>query len=223
MPGVLLIDDHPIVLQGCRTLLEEAGFGDIHEASHLAAAYRLYHRLQPQLVILDLSLQGQGLAGLGLIGRIRMRDKRTPILIFSMHRDPVIVRRALEAGATGHLLKDTAPGEFIEALRAVRSGTPFLSHQLALQVAMLGGYNRQADMTQRELQILALIAEGKPYGQIADDLGVSYKTVANGCSQLKVKLGAGNLPELVRMAIEYMATVPDRTAGGRKSQGFRDG
>ena len=208
MAGILLIDDHPIVLQGCRTLLEEAGFGEIHEASNLAAAYRLYHRRQPQFVILDLSLQGHGLAGLGLIGRIRIRDKRTPILIFSMHRDPIIVRRALDAGATGYLLKDTAPEEFLDALRAVRSGTPFLSHQLAVQVAMLGSRNPQSQMTQRELQILALIAEGKSYGQIADHLGVSYKTVANGCSQLKVKLGAGNLPELVRMAIEYISTAP---------------
>jgi DNA-binding NarL/FixJ family response regulator len=208
MSGILLIDDHPIVLQGCRTLLEEAGFAEIHEAVNLAAAYRLYHRRRPQLVILDLSLQGQGLAGLGLIGHIRMRDKRTPILIFSMHRDPVIVQRALDAGATGYLLKDTAPEEFLDALRAVRSGKPFLSHEIAVQVAMLGGQSQSAQLTQRELQILSLIAEGKPYGQIADDLGVSYKTVANSCSQLKTKLGAGNLPDLVRMAIEYISTLP---------------
>jgi DNA-binding NarL/FixJ family response regulator len=208
MPGVLLIDDHPIVLQGCRTLLGEAGFSEIHEASDLTGAYRLYHRKHPQIVVLDLSLQGQGLAGLSLIGRIRIRDRRTPILVFSMHRDPVIVRRALDAGATGYLLKDTAPDEFLAALRAVRSGAPFLSHQLALQVATLGAGNSRAQMTQRELQILALIAEGKAYGLIAEDLGISYKTVANTCSQLKVKLGAANLPELVRMAIEYIAISP---------------
>jgi DNA-binding NarL/FixJ family response regulator len=214
--GILLIDDHPIVLQGCRTVLEEAGFPEIYEASDLAAGYRLYHRRHPQVVILDLSLHGQGLAGLKLIGRIRMRDKRTPILVFSMHRDPVIIRRALDAGANGYLLKDTASDEFLDALRAMRNGLPFLSHQVALQVAMLGEGNPQSRITKRELQTLALIADGKAYGQIADDLGVSYKTVANTCSQLKMKLGASNLPELVRMAIEYMSTAPTNTDAGRR-------
>ncbi|WP_088343982.1 MULTISPECIES: response regulator transcription factor [Rhodomicrobium] len=208
MSSVLLIDDHPIVLQGCRTVLEEAGFTEIHEASDLASAYRLYHRKHPRIIVLDLSIHGKGLAGLTLISRIRARDRRTPILVFSMHSDAVVIRRALDAGATGYLLKDTAAEEFIDAVNAVRRGLPFLSHRVALQVAMLGESGSKERMTQRELQTLALVADGKAYAQIAEELGVSYKTVANTCSQLKLKLGAGTLPELIRMSIEYVASAP---------------
>jgi two-component system, NarL family, invasion response regulator UvrY len=204
MPGILLVDDHPIVLQGCRTVLEEAGVSDVHEARDLAAAYRLYHRKRPSLIILDLSLRGRGLAGLSLISRIRMRDTRTPILVFSMHSDPIIVRRALDTGANGYLLKDTAADELLDALAALRRGAPFLSQKLALPVALLGAGGANDRITRRELQTLSLLADGKAYGQIAEELGLSYKTVANTCSQLKSKLGAGTLQELVRGAIEYM-------------------
>lgn len=205
MKTVLLVDDHPMVLQGCRRVLEDALVENICEASSLAAAYRLYHRERPQLIILDLSLQNNGLAGLALISRIRLRDKLTPILVFSMHGDPVIVSRALSAGATGYLLKDTAPEDFIDAFNTVRRGQPYLNHNMALQIAMLGQESSLPQMTQRELQTLALIADGKSYGEIAVELGVSYKTVANNCSQLKSKLGARTLPELIRMAIEFLA------------------
>jgi two-component system, NarL family, invasion response regulator UvrY len=213
MPAILLIDDHPIVLQGCKAVLAEAGFTEIYEAGDLASGYRLYHRKRPQMIVLDLSLQGRGLAGLTLISRIRTRDARTPILVFSMHSDPIIVRRALAAGANGYLLKDTAPEELLDALNAVRRGVPFLSHRVALQVAMLGEGSARAQITQRELQTLALVADGMAYAQIAEELGVSYKTVANTCSQLKIKLGATNLPELIRMAIEHVSTAPLKPAG----------
>ena len=213
MTSILLIDDHPMVLQGCRTVLEEAGFTDILETGDLTAGYRLYHRKRPHIVVLDLSLHGKGLAGLKFISHISMRDRRTPILVFSMHGDPVIVRRALDAGANGYLLKDTAPEDFLLAVSTVRRGQPFLSHQLALQLAMPSEGHSQAPMTPRELQTLALIADGKAYAQIADDLGVSYKTVANTCSQLKAKLGASNLSGLVRMAIGYLSTVPTERDG----------
>jgi DNA-binding NarL/FixJ family response regulator len=149
MTSILLIDDHPMVLQGCRTVLEDAGFTEIFETGDLTAGYRLYHRRHPHIIVLDLSLQGKGLAGLKFISHIRMRDRRTPILVFSMHGDPVIVRRALDIGANGYLLKDTAPEDFLDAVSTVRRGQTFLSHQLALQLAMLGEGHSQARMTQR--------------------------------------------------------------------------
>ena len=216
MTLVLLIDDHPIVLQGCRRILEDAGVCEVIEATSVAAGYRLYRRRRPDVVIVDLALQGKGLGGLGLSGldlirRLRMDNSQIPILVLSMHGDPVIVSRAMEAGATGYLLKDSPPECLIEAFETVRRRAPYLSHQLALQVALLGTRgrgNKLAELTRRELQTLALVAEGNSYDQIAQDLGVSYKTVANTCSQLKVKLGARTLPELVRMAIEYLSSSP---------------
>jgi DNA-binding NarL/FixJ family response regulator len=206
--SVLIIDDHPIVLRGCRRVLEDAGVETVIDACDLVSGYRLYRRHRPDVVIIDLALQGSGLGGLPLIQRIRAHDPRTRILVFSMHSDPVIVTRALQAGATGYVLKDTSSEELVEAFEKVRNGRPHLSGDLAVQVALSGGNARRdplAELTPRELQALSLLAEGKPYGHIADELNVSYKTVVNTCAQLKQKLGAGTLPELIRMAVQLLA------------------
>ncbi|MGA0561304.1 response regulator transcription factor [Ancylobacter sp. VNQ12] len=210
MTTVLVIDDHPIVLQGCRRLLEDAGVGRVLEASTLLGGYRLFRREKPDVVIADLSLQSSGLSGLLLVRRMRGHSPRMPILVFSMHGDPVIVSRALEAGATGYVLKDTASGTLMEAFERVRRGQPYMSHDLAMQVALLGTRKEAplADVTPRELQMLSLLAEGKDYTRIADELGISYKTVANTSSMLKAKLGATSLPELVRASIQYLSSSP---------------
>jgi DNA-binding NarL/FixJ family response regulator len=208
MTSVLIIDDHPIVLQGCRRMLEDAGIADVIEARDPVAGYRLYHRHRPAVVIVDLAMQGSGLGGLPLIRRIAAHDRRVRILVFSMHRDPIIVARALEAGATGYILKDTAAADLLQAFQTVRAGKPYLSNDLAMQVALVHSSARQnplADLTPRELQTLALLAEGKPYGRIAEEINVSYKTVVNVSSQLKQKLDARNLPELIRTAVQLLS------------------
>jgi two-component system invasion response regulator UvrY len=116
--------------------------------------------------------------------------------------------RALRAGATGYLLKDTSSDELMKALHQVRSGQPYLSGDLAMQVALLGTGARSnplADLTQRESQLLSLLAKGRAYSDIAEELGISYKTVVNGCTQLKQKLNAKNLPELIRVAVRLFS------------------
>jgi len=206
MTSVLIIDDHPIVLQGCRRMLEDAGVNTVLEARDAASGYRLYRRHHPDVVIIDLAMQGGGLAGLDVIRRMRSHDPRSRILVFSMHSDPIIAARALEAGATGYVLKDS--NELMKAFDQVRSGTPYLSNNLAMQVALVRTGVRAsplADLTPRELQTLSLLAEGKPYGRIAEELNVSYKTVVNACSQLKQKLNAKNLPELIRAAVRLVS------------------
>ncbi len=211
MTSVLIIDDHPIVVQGCRRVLKDAGVADVLDARDLVAGYRLYRRHRPDVVIVDLSMQGSGLGGLTLIRRIKAHDPHTRILVFSMHSDPIIVTRALQAGATGYVLKDTSSDELVKAFDKVRVGTPYLSNELAMQVALVGsGVNRDplADLTARELQTLGLLAAGKPYGRIADELGVSYKTVVNTSSQLKQKLNAKNLPDLIRLAVQLLPAAP---------------
>ena len=148
-----------------------------------------------------------------MIRRIRAHEPRTRILVFSMHSDPIIVARALEAGATGYVLKDTSSAELLKAFEKVRAGTPYLSNDLAMEVALVRTGvrpNPLAELTPRELQTLSLLAEGKPYGRIAEELNVSYKTVVNVCSQLKQKLDARNLPELIRVAVQL---VPSRELG----------
>jgi two-component system, NarL family, invasion response regulator UvrY len=209
MTGVLVVDDHPIVLQGCRRMLEDAGVEAVLEARDVASGYRLFRRHHPDVVIVDLAIQSSGLGGLPLIRRIRSHDPRTRILVFSMHRDPIIVARALEAGATGYVVKDTSSEELLKAFEKVRAGTPYLSNDLAMQVALVHAGQRQnplAELTPRELQTLSLLAEGKPYGRIAEELSVSYKTVVNVCSQLKQKLDVRNLPELIRSAVQLLST-----------------
>jgi DNA-binding NarL/FixJ family response regulator len=206
MTSVLIIDDHPIVLQGCRRMLEDAGVNTVLEARDAASGYRLYRRHHPDVVIIDLAMQGGGLGGLDVIRRMRAHDPRSRILVFSMHSDPIIAARALEAGATGYVLKDS--NELMKAFDQVRSGTPYLSNNLAMQVALVRTGVRAsplADLTPRELQTLSLLAEGKPYGRIAAELNVSYKTVVNACSQLKQKLNAKNLPELIRAAVRLVS------------------
>ena len=207
MTSALIIDDHPIVLQGCRRVLLDAGVDTVIDAHDVVSGYRLYRRSRPDVVIVDLALHGNGLAGLPLIQRIKAHDPRTRILVFSMHSDPIIVSRVLKAGATGYILKDTAPKDLLEAFEKVRAGGHYLGSELAMQVALVGTGARPdplSDLTPRELQMLALLAEGKSYGRISEELAVSYKTVVNTCSQLKRKLNAENLPDLIRIAVQLV-------------------
>jgi two-component system invasion response regulator UvrY len=207
MTCVLIIDDHPIVLQGCRRVLEDAGVETVLEAPNATAGYRLYLRHHPKVVIIDLVMQGSGLAGLTLIRRIRSHDPQARILVFSMHSEPTLVTRALEAGASGYLLKDTSSEDLVRAYDSVRLGRPYLSNELAMQVALLGtGISRNplAELTRRELETLKLLAQGKSYGLVAQELGVSYKTVVNVCYQLRQKLNVKTLPELIRAAVRLL-------------------
>ena len=211
MTTVLIVDDHPIVLQGCRRMLQSVGASKIIEARDTALGYQLFSDHSPDVVIVDLGLQDNGLGGLELIRRIRADDLNVRILVFSMHSDPVIVARALQAGATGYVVKDTSPEAIMEAFQKVRAGRRYLSDDLAMQVAFANTPGQQsplAELTPRELQTLSLLAEGKPYTRIAEELNVSYKTVVNLSSQLKQKLDAESLPELIRTAVQLLSTTP---------------
>jgi DNA-binding NarL/FixJ family response regulator len=208
MSSALIIDDHPIVLRACRKLLDDAGVASIYDASDFVTGYRLYHKRRPDVVVVDLVISGNGLGGLDLIRRIRLRDPRARILVFSMHADPVIVARALEAGATGYVVKDAPPDEFVAAFEKVRIGEPYLSHMIAMDVALVGARARPNPLSQlsaREIQTLALLAEGKPYSLIAEEMNISYKTVVNVCSLLRRKLGVGSLAELIGLAVRNIS------------------
>jgi len=206
MTSVLIIDDHPIVLQGLRRVLEDVGVNPVLEARDVTSGYRLFRRNRPDVIIVDLGMQGSVLGGLDVIRRMRSHEPGTCILVFSMHNDPMIAARALEAGATGYLLKDTSSDELMKAFEQVRSGKPYLSEDLAMRVALLrtGVENPLVDLTPRQSQILSLLAKGKTYSRIAEELGVSYKTVVNTCLHLKRRLGAKNLPELIRVAVRLL-------------------
>lgn len=208
---VLIIDDHPFVLQGCARILEDANLARVVPASTLADGFRQYRTHAPQLIIVDLSIKSAMLGGLSFVRRLRLHDKKTPILVLSMHKDPMIVRRALDLGATGFVLKDAPSDEFLSAFHHARQGKAYLSHDVASDIVFSAAKSTSSpfqSLTLRELQMLQLLADGKPYGTIAQELNVSYKTVANTCSLIKSKLGARSLPELMRIALKHLPERP---------------
>ncbi|ACB82716.1 two component transcriptional regulator, LuxR family [Methylorubrum populi BJ001] len=201
---LLVIDDHPIVMQGVRRLAEAAGVARVYEAADIVSGYRLFHRHRPDLVVADLSFRDDGLSGLSLIRRIRALDPAARILVFSMHADPVLVSRALESGALGFALKDAGSDAFLEALDAVQAGQGYLPHALATDVAMLNRGARPAPLatlSARELQILSLLSQGKSYDAIASAMAVSYRTIINASSSMRKKLGVESRAGLVQIAV----------------------
>ena len=205
---VLVIDDHPIIVEGCRLLLLRAGVATVQQARSLADGFRRYRKHRPGLILMDLALGPKPLAGLSFIRRLRLVDPDTPILVFSMHEDALIAGQALKLGANGYLVKDAAPEEIVKALAALREGRPYISHELAAEIAFMEARRRTRNpialLTAREVKILSLLVEGKSYAQISANLLMSYKAVANTYSRLKAKLGARSLPELMQIAMRHL-------------------
>ena len=140
-----------------------------------------------------------------------MHDQRTPILVYTNQKAPVIASRALEAGATGYALKDNSSDELVRALEKVLEGKPFISYELASEIAIMeirGTKDPLKRLTVRELQALAFIAEGQPYRTIAAHLHVSYKTVSNIRARLKAKFGVNTLSELAQEAVVQLSSKP---------------
>lgn len=213
MTKALLIDDHPIVLDACKRVLERGGASQVVQASCLADGFRQYRAARPDVIVVDLSMRSGVLDGISFIRRLRVHDRATPILVFSMHADPLVVSRAFAVGATGYLWKATNSDEFSKAYQKVLAGQRYVSHELASEVVFMevnAQSNPLGELTLREWQTLSLLADGKSYGAIADELHVSYKTVANTASLVKTKLGARNLPDLMRIAITHLPAEPGR-------------
>lgn len=217
MTRVLVVDDHPVVLQGCRRILEDGGIASVFEANNASIGYELFRSQRPDVIIVDLGLRNDGLDGMSLIRRINAEDRRVPIIVLSMHNDPTMVLRALEAGAIGYVLKDSATEDLLMAIGEAQSGRPYLSHSLAIDLAVSRVPSRQhllPDLTPRELDTLTLLAKGRSYSQIARELDVSYKTVLNISSQLKRKLGVNNLAALVQRATQLLRPTGDGAEHG---------
>ena len=207
---VLIIDDHPVVQQGCAQILKEAGATEILVTGSLTHGFHLYRTAKPDLIIVDLALSSGTLGGLSFIRRLRARDQKIPLLVFTMHSDPMIVSHAIKAGANGYVLKDASAEEFLKSCKMVSAGKPYLSQELASEVAFSQaktGRNPLERLSTRELQTLAYVAEGKPYALIAQSLNVSYKTVANTITQLKAKLEVRTLSELIALGIEHFSNI----------------
>jgi two-component system invasion response regulator UvrY len=200
---VLVIDDHPIVASGCRALLESDPTVKVIDAADGDAGYAAYFAHRPDVALIDMNLPG--LSGLEVCRRILQRQPDARIIIFTMNDDPVFAARAIEAGAKGYIAKNDDHLLIAEAVRRVAEGGGYLHPEMAREIAFLrAGSNasRVSDLSARELEILRLLAKGKTMAEIADVLHVSYKTVANNCTQLRQKLGARSAMDLMRIAID---------------------
>jgi len=201
---ILLVDDHPIVRAGCQRLLAEAALGRVVEAEDVGSALDLWRAERPDVVVLDLNIPGDG-GGMAVLRTIREENPAVPVLIFSMHEDPAIAARALKAGARGYVTKNDAPDSLASAIGTVLAGRIHLDSGLARDLALMSlspPSDPLAVLTQREREILALVGRGMTAAAIAERLGISQKTVANSCTQIKDKLGADSTRALIRIAID---------------------
>ncbi len=198
---ILLVDDHEIVRSGLRTLLMSVFDASISEAATGRDALLLLRRDRPDLVLLDLNLPGIG--GLELLRRMLLEDKAARIVVLSMHSEALYATRAMTLGARGYLSKNTSSEELLRAVRRVSEGGRYIENEIAQELALASpaGENPLRDLTERELEIMRLLAEGLTVPEIANALGVSYKTAANGCSLLKARLGVARTSDVVRLAM----------------------
>ena len=200
---VLIVEDHPIVRNGLRRLLAAEGELEIREAGNGKEALSVFREQRPGLVILDLNLPGIG--GLEVIARLNIADPNARVLVLSMHDDEIHVTRALQVGAAGYVSKNAPPDEILEAIRRVAAGHTYLEHEIAEELAFSSvrtSWHPLKDLSSRDLEVLRLLAKGCTLPQIADTVGISYKTAANNCSQIKAKLGAATTADLVRLAMQ---------------------
>jgi DNA-binding NarL/FixJ family response regulator len=203
---VALIDDHPIVRQGLRNLLQtEPSFQVIAEADDGITGLELVQRLRPDVLILDLMMPG--LSGLDLIKQVRKHLPRLRIVVLSMQSADSYVVEALNSGAVGYVLKETGPSEIIQAIQTVVTGDRYLSPKLAQRVLDFStGRKKVADpydsLTPREREILHLIIEGQTSPQIAGRLVLSSRTVELHRSRIMKKLDLHNQMDIFRYALE---------------------
>ena len=200
---VLIVDDHPVVLSGCRSLFASDNTVKIEEATDAKSGHRAYLARKPDVTVIDIKLPD--VSGFELMRRIRKDDPEARIIMFSMNDDPALVVHAIEMGAQGYVWKGDDPRMLVKAVRKVAAGDNFISPQLAEAVTFSGGSikaNPASQVTARELEILRLLGRGDKIAEVANALEISYKTVANTTSLLKQKLGAKSHSDLIRIAVE---------------------
>jgi DNA-binding NarL/FixJ family response regulator len=203
---VLVADDHMIVRSGIRQVLEsEPGFEVVGEAGTGSEAWALAAKLQPDVIVLDISMPGE--SGLQVAARLRQRSPLPRVLILSMHDNAEYVLESVRAGADGYLLKDAAATELRSAIRTVCRGESYFSPPIAsrLREALRGEHETHAgslaQLTAREREVLQGVARGRTNKEMAAELGISYRTVETHRESLMRKLQIRTVAELTRFAL----------------------
>jgi two-component system, NarL family, invasion response regulator UvrY len=202
--SILLVDDHPVVRQGYRRVLDHQGdFCVVAEADNATDAYGAFKAHGPDVVVMDISMPGA--SGLEAIRNIRARDAAARILVFSMHGEAAQVKAAFNAGASGYVTKSSEPAVLIRAIRQVARGERALSDDVAQALAadsLDPQRSRLDQLGEREIEILRQLASGATTDEIAVNLHLSTKTVQNYHYLIRSKTGLKTDALLVRLAIE---------------------
>lgn len=200
---ILLVDDHAIVREGYRALLgKQNGLEVVAEAADGAQAYQRFKDFAPDLVIMDLSMPGQG--GLTAISHIRQLDPAARILVFSMHENPLFALQAMHAGALGYVTKCSPADVLLQAIHEIQAGRRTLSSDIAQAIALERTAHETGalqSLTVREFEILRMLTEARSKEAIAQALNLSPKTVSNCHYLIKRKLGVNSDIELMHLAI----------------------
>jgi len=207
---ILLVDDHPIVRQGLKELIEqEADLFVCGEAQSGSEALQAIAAAKPDLAMVDISLQGTN--GLELIKQIKAGHSDVPVLVLSMHDETLYAERALRAGARGYVMKEEATARLIAGIRRVLSGEIYLSERMSARLLsrFVGGGSQTEGspierLSDRELEVFELIGRGIGTRQIAEQLHLSIKTIESHREHIKEKLKLGSSQELMRHAVHWV-------------------
>ncbi|MGH2860103.1 MAG: response regulator [Solirubrobacteraceae bacterium] len=198
---IVIADDHAIVRRGLRQLLDgEDGFEVVAEAEDVESARRYLRGHHPDVLVLDLNMPGE--ASIDAIPGLRSEFPATQIVVLTMQNEPAYARSALGAGVLGYVLKESADAELVEAIRAAVAGEQYLNPRLGAKVAAEPPAGPPDGLSDRELEILRLIALGYTNSQVAEELFLSVRTVETHRAHIQHKLGLGDRAELVRYALD---------------------
>ncbi len=208
--SILLVDDHPVVREGFAKLIsEEPDLRVCGQASNAGAAWEAVHKLKPDLVVLDISLNGAN--GMELLKRLTVFSPKLPVLVLSMHDESVYGERALRAGARGYIMKQAPTEEVMHAIREVLRGLIYLSPQMHSRVVArlltgdAAGESSIERLSDRELEVFELIGRGHKTGEIARELNLSVKTIETYRAQIKSKIRLKNSTELAGQAARWVS------------------
>jgi two-component system, NarL family, response regulator NreC len=199
---IVLADDHAVVRSGLRLLLEaESNFEVVAEAGDLESARRQVRAGRPEVLVLDLNMPGG--SSLEAIPAIRAECPETQIVVLTMQREPAFARHAMSAGAIGYVLKEAADDELVEAITRAAAGESYLNPRLGARMATSTQSGPTADLSERERQVLRLIALGHTNAEIAEQLRLSVRTVETHRAHVQRKLGLSSRAELVGYALRH--------------------
>ncbi|GAB4358864.1 MAG: response regulator transcription factor [Methylohalobius crimeensis] len=204
---LLLVDDHPVVRQGYRCYLKSTPDIDVvAEAGDGSEAYQAFSACRPDITVLDISLPD--VSGLAVLRRIRGRSADAKVLIFTIHDNPLLVRKALEAGALGYISKCCGAPVLMEAVRRVMRGEQFVEARLAHAVSR-HPHQLLERLTAREFEVFQLLAQGRSVNEIASLLHLSSKTVGVHQTRILKKLDLPNIAHLVLLAVRCGLVEPE--------------